>query len=861
MGSISDLASIGDRVGDIDVRLSYKIVELFSEGLYASPNKAIEELVANSFDSGAQKVAIFLPADLHAQGSTIAVLDDGEGMDATGLRRLWLIGVSNKRAPLFAPPKGRPQIGKFGIGKLATYVLAARLTHICKKDGKFYSTSMDFDKIDKRVDDGVEPKAPIKIGLRELTEEQAKDALVAWTDSIAFKECGIRLFGKGAASSWTFAILSNLKDKVHEIRPGMLEWVLRTALPLRDDFSIHLNGAKLESSKAGKGLIKKWILGKDIKELPRPASDKIEVREDTNEQLNSEKRYGLYKEGLGRITGYAEAYKELLTGKSDEVGRSHGFFVYVYGRLISVNDGHFGIKPDELRHGTFGRIRVVVHIDSLDAFLQSDREHIREGSTLDDAQDLLRGIFNYVRPLIEEHDAAEEPGARLARKLATSPAGLTRRPIVEMAQAVLAGKIKSCYIALPAATTERERNDIIETLEARTATPEHFVEGILFLYDATSSDRIAVYEATTGKLIFNGLHPFVGAFYDGFVSKTEGLPLEIFAMAEILLESQLFQSGFEQEQIDDVMTARDEMLRYVAQESGPRTPLAVANALREARNNEDKLETMVVESFNSLGFEATWTGINRSKPDGIAKAHLSPGDDKHPRSYAVTLEAKSKKKDGTTVKTQTVDIAGVIRHRDEAFCEHALVIAPAFDHTAGNLSALAKEIKADRDVTIAAKKPRTITAIHLEDLARLVQLRPIKQIGLARIREMLQKCSLPEDCKKWIDEVEKATVPKPPYAEIIHAIERLQKEARNEPIGYGELRNELKHAVPPILYQDVGELVELCKGMAQMAPGAMMATRKRVELDQSPKNVLEAIETATRSHHTEPTKTPDARHG
>lgn len=27
-------------------------------------------------------------------------------------------------------------------------------------------------------------------------------------------------------------------------------------------------------------------------------------------------------------------------------------FVYVLGRLINVADGHFGIKPDELRHGT-----------------------------------------------------------------------------------------------------------------------------------------------------------------------------------------------------------------------------------------------------------------------------------------------------------------------------------------------------------------------------------------------------------------------------------------------------------------------------------------------------------------------------
>jgi hypothetical protein len=37
-----------------------------------------------------------------------------------------------------------------------------------------------------------------------------------------------------------------------------------------------------------------------------------------------------------------------------------------------VVDGHFGISPDELRHGTFGRFRCVVHIDSLDEELRSN---------------------------------------------------------------------------------------------------------------------------------------------------------------------------------------------------------------------------------------------------------------------------------------------------------------------------------------------------------------------------------------------------------------------------------------------------------------------------------------------------------
>jgi len=175
-------ATIGTPTDNIQVRLSYKIVELFSEGLYTSPNKAIEELVANSFDAGALRVQVLHSANLHDQDATIVVIDDGEGMGVPGLKQHWLIGISNKRR-LAELPRGRQQIGQFGIGKLATYVLAERLTHVSKRDGKYYSTSMDYTAIDRRVEREVEPQVPIKIALRELTEAQAKEAVKTWTDT------------------------------------------------------------------------------------------------------------------------------------------------------------------------------------------------------------------------------------------------------------------------------------------------------------------------------------------------------------------------------------------------------------------------------------------------------------------------------------------------------------------------------------------------------------------------------------------------------------------------------------------------------------------------------------------------------
>src|SRR5438552_5741901 len=100
--------AVGTATDTIDVRLSYKIVELFSEGLYASPNKAIEELVANSFDAGALRVLVLHSANMHDQDATIAVIDDGEGMGIEDLKQHWLIGVSNKRA-LEKLPKDRQQ--------------------------------------------------------------------------------------------------------------------------------------------------------------------------------------------------------------------------------------------------------------------------------------------------------------------------------------------------------------------------------------------------------------------------------------------------------------------------------------------------------------------------------------------------------------------------------------------------------------------------------------------------------------------------------------------------------------------------------------------------------------------------------
>ena len=836
-------AAIGDKTDNIEVRLSYRIVELFSEGLYTSPNKAVEELVANSFDAGAQKVHVLLSSNLHGQDATIAVFDDGEGMDQEGLKRHWLIGISNKRR-LSALPRGRQQIGKFGIGKLATYVLANRLTHISKCGGRYYSTSMDYRTIDRRVNGEIEPRMPIRNALRELTAEQAKQAIEPWTGTAAFKAARTVLFGKRSPESWTFSIMSSLKPKVHEIKLGTLGWVLRTALPLRPDFGIWLNGQALESSKEGKGLLKRWVLGKELVKLPRPRPKLITTSEDVNLSEFSEHRFGLDVPGLGRITGYAEAYQDLLTGKSDEIGRSHGFFVYVYGRLLNVDDGHFGISPDELRHGTFGRFRLVVHMDGLDKGLRSNREAVGEGPLLDTAQDVLRAIFNAVRPTIETHDSDEAPGAKLARVLAASPASLSRRPIVDLSRAVATGRSKSRYLIVPKYESDEELEAFFVDLEKRAADEsERFITGINIDFEGSSRDGIARFDTQSGTLRLNGWHPFVATFHDEFTNKRLGQPLELLAMAEILTEAHLHVIDVSASKIEHFLSARDQLLRNLTNESGRQSALSLANALSEARNSPDRLEKAVCDVFRSLGFDVTPLG-KRGEPDGVASAHLSADEQGKSRHYRVSLEAKSKETSGATVSAKGVGIATVAQHRDKRECEHAIVIGPAFPTSGGDTSALGAQIKADREKSRATGVTKTITLITVDDLARLVRLRPVKQIGLQKLRELFEKCSLPDESAAWVESIRQTAVEKPPYRKIVETIEALQKKYRKAFVNYSALRVALSHMTPPVEYETDEDLFELCRGMAQMAPGAMFASASTVELDQSAENVVAAIEAA-----------------
>src|SRR5271154_3405845 len=109
--AIASPETIGRRSSTIQVELSTRFLEHFSEQLYSSPQKAFEELISNGWDAGAACVDVRISPDLTANNATMCVLDNGASMNDEGLRKLWHIAFSPKKdTPV---QYGRPIIGKF----------------------------------------------------------------------------------------------------------------------------------------------------------------------------------------------------------------------------------------------------------------------------------------------------------------------------------------------------------------------------------------------------------------------------------------------------------------------------------------------------------------------------------------------------------------------------------------------------------------------------------------------------------------------------------------------------------------------------------------------------------------------------
>lgn len=822
---VSDLVAAGQVVDQVPLQLSFGIIERFSEGLYSSPNKAFEELITNSYDAGARRVWVSIPADLSQAGATVIVADDGESMDQAGLHDLWKIGESKKRSE--SPPKGRANpVGKFGIGKLATYVLAKSLTYLVHKDGTYHAITMDYSLLEGRPA-GLLNAVDLRLDMVELDRKDALAALEAAFQPIGEQNSFLDEVCKSEPKHWTAAILTTLKPAAGEIELGRLRYILRTALPLHPDFKLDYNGETLSSTKVDKEQLWSFEVGKDENTLPgqgkgKPSpwsqlpSAEIDLPDDTTAMA-------LQLKTAGPIAGRAVLYKDSLnTGKSEKLERSHGFFVRVRGRLINLGVEAADFDLDvELRHGTLSRFFMEVWADGLDADIASARESIKESPALDEVKAYLKAVFNRARTVAQERDASDQLG-RLGKdnRLADPPLALSQGPLRRMLSRAAEG---DRIVQDSLGVSDTQNQDISDAL----ASTEDLVEKIV-LEPQQSSERFVSYDPARRTVVLNESHPFVSNYKD---AKKVGEPLRLLGLTELLTEAYMLDENIAPEVVDRVMRRRDSFLRALVKRF-PRSATVIAQHLVDARNKKDDLEDAVADAFAILGFHVSKRGGAGHGTDGVVTARLGRRQENGTTSsYAFTYDAKSSGEsvivhlddDGVEIPIENDSKVAKIRadtartsvlrvHRESLDSDTSVEIKPSFTVV------IAPDFQGADDPDALISKVcenDSIVPIRVADLAKLVEVFPLQGLTPASMRSLFELRS-PEATAAWVAQQESSVaVPRPRIDSLLSILSKYSDKAA---------ATQIQHLHAWMITEGwdgtQGELEGLVRGLHALAPAS-----------------------------------------
>lgn len=761
MAENDSFASAGREVEQIPVSVNYDIIRLFSEGLYKSPHKAIEELVSNGYDAGAERVHVLLPEPPDNASGPLAplwVIDDGHGMDVGGFRQLWRVAESKKNGP---SPKGRAPIGQFGIGKLAAYVLAWKLTHVSRVDSGLLLTSMNFRDVRGRQNDADAP--PVEISLRKVSEQEAKTLLaeIETRDPAAWK----LMFDKEQqCPTWTAAALSDFKDLYHKLSAGRLRWVLSTGLPLHSDFSIWLNGGRVQSSKENLPEIKTIILGGDG-------------------DVGAGKLDGSKLDGgkIGDLRGRARIFeKPLSTGKAGEVGRSHGFFIRVRRRVINLEDELFGLEA--LNHAAWSRFALEVDADGLRDHLLSSREGVRDSDDVRRFRDYLRCIFNTCRKAYEKWEREQREGLDIGQLLSDGPSAHVTEPLFKSVRNAVETGTETFYIQTPAGVPEEDRSEWLEEFEG--AMEETPFDKTTFEKEGSNAPALR-YDPSTRTLVVNAEHPFIDKLTNGDKQRN---PARLFASSEVLLEGQLQDHGISRTAATGFLRDRDRVLRLAAGEAPP-TAAEVVRRLNAATRDSVALERAVGAAFRALGFVYERKGGAASGPDGILDARLGRHRE-GPSDYRLVYDAKQTNQ--PAIPADKIGLASLENFRKQAEADFGFFIATAYAAEAEDAGKLNQNILADDAY-------RSLTLLKVDHLHRLVRLHYQHGVTLTELRGLFENARTTSEADAWIDKLEKTLQQSEiPVASLLHGLEQEKSDPKETPnIRIVRAKNPALHDFEP----------------------------------------------------------------
>ena len=131
--------------------ISLSVLNHLGRNLYRNVITVLGEAISNSWDADASNVWI----TIDKEHNCMTIVDDGEGMNFDDFQNKFLkIGYSKRRDGKYKTSRGRPFIGRKGIGKLALLSCAQRV-HIAskKKETGLVGGVIDNSSLDKAITD------------------------------------------------------------------------------------------------------------------------------------------------------------------------------------------------------------------------------------------------------------------------------------------------------------------------------------------------------------------------------------------------------------------------------------------------------------------------------------------------------------------------------------------------------------------------------------------------------------------------------------------------------------------------------------------------------------------------------------
>lgn len=718
----------GEEVGQIPVRISYSFIRLFSEGLYRIPHKAVEELVFNSYDADAKNVRIVLPRTVteeagHSESpDSLWVVDDGCGMDESGFRDLWSVAVSRK-SQAAKSVKNRLLIGQFGIGKLAACVLAWKLTHISRVNSKFLLAEMDFRDVEQARQN--DRSSVVKLSLQEVEKVVAMELLAEIEQRD--RNTWDLLFGNDdPTSTWTAAGLSEFKDLYKRLTPEYLKWVLSDVLPLHSGFRVRIDGRTVQHRKETLPSIKRICLG----------SEEDTAATDLGFSVHQNIDSWVEVPGIGRVSGHAEIFEKSLVGsRSKLLGRSHGFFIRVRGRVINLEDEFFGLAPQD--HSAWTRFTLEMHADGLHDHLLSSRRGVKDSRSIDRLREYLEKLFNICRKAFDNWNQKGHHKLGLAQLMVDSPNTLITKPLLGILRQTIKTGNDSFYMKTPCTAPEADCVGWLSSNEEQfRKTP---FRNAIFQKEGLHAPVLR-YIPEGQTLHVNSDHPFVEKLTEG--GKRADLAA-LFGSSELLLAGQLSDHGLSTETISGLLRDRDRVLRLVAGETLP-TATQVLRQLRDAKKDWIGLKRAIGMTFQVLGFEYQRNSGNVFGSEGVLYARLGR-QEKSMADYRLVYGAKQS--NGSAVMADKIDLAALDSFRSVENADYGFFIAHAY---AGEL-----DPESTLNRRLNSMEPWKITLLKIEHLDQLVRLHYRYGVTLAALRTIFKRARTVTDVDSSLNALRK----------------------------------------------------------------------------------------------------------